>query len=154
MSLVVFDTSLVIILAGGDSALPRAKERVDDLVAELLAKHVTIGIPAAALAECCHCDESVWSSLRVLDLNAPAAILANQLAPGIKKAAGKKAGGKQCVKYDALILATAVVKRATALYTTDDWFAKAASRHKLNIAIRGLPEVAMKQRSFADSEDE
>lgn len=145
MSFVALDSTIVMILAGAHSAELRAKERADDLIAFHREKHQHVAIPAAALAECCHCDEKVWNQLLVLDLNAAAAMLANRLTPTMR-AAAKERATRQSVKTDALILATAEVRGASVLYTTDDWFESAATTAKLKVKVLGLPAASHKQQ--------
>lgn len=149
MALVVLDTSVVMILAGERSAEHRAKERAEDLVAHHQSKHDPIAIPAAVLAECCHCDEEIWGRLMVLNLNAAAAILANKLTPAIRLTAGKKER-RQCLKMDALILATAEQQGASILYTVDGWFEKAAKDQGLRVTVKGLPPAVPKQTRLTD----
>ncbi len=144
MALVVLDTSVVMILAGLSSQEQKAKERAEDLVTHHRGKHDTVAIPSAALAECSHCDEEVWSQLVILDLNAPAALLANRLMQPLRNAAKKRVSW-QCVKFDALILATAEDRGAAFLYTTDPWFESAAKAASLKVKAKGLPELTPKQ---------
>jgi predicted nucleic acid-binding protein len=151
MSFVALDSTIVMILAGAHSAELRAKERADDLIAYHREKHHHVAIPAAALAECCHCDERIWNQLLVLDLNAAAAMLANRLTPPLKTAAKGRAT-RQSVKTDALILATAEIRGASILYTTDDWFATVAASAKLKIKVMGLPQPSHKQQRLPNPE--
>jgi predicted nucleic acid-binding protein len=144
LKLVALDTTVVMVLAGEPSSMANAKERADALVLGHRNKQILVAIPAAALAECSHCDKDCWNELLVLNLNGPAAILANELMRPLREAAADNVSW-QCVKFDALILATAEHSGASILYTTDSWFAKVAKLHSLRIEVRDLPPLEAQQ---------
>jgi predicted nucleic acid-binding protein len=143
--LFALDSSIVIILAGGQSAEPRAKERAEGILYEHEDAGELVGVPAPGWAECCHCDLDVTTSFLIWPLNAAAAVLANRLtAPML--AAGKAQGStRRAVKVDALILATAEVTGCAAIYTTDKWFADIAKQEGLRVQVRSLPPVRPRQ---------
>ncbi len=85
----------------------------------------------------------------VLNLNAAAAILANRLTPAIRSTAGKRER-RQCLKMDALILATAEQQGASILYTVDGWFEKVAREQDLRVTVKGLPPAVPKQTRLTD----
>ena len=139
--LFALDSTIVVILAGGHSAEPRAKERAESILLEHEGASEIVGIPAAAWAECCHCEIEATTSFLIWPLNPPAAVLANRLTPPMIDSARARGVTKRAAKIDALILATAELAGCAALYTTDDWFADIAKREGLRVAIRGLPPV-------------
>lgn len=145
MKLVCLDANIIRTLAGEPSSVDRGKERAAELISDLRAEGVLVAIPAPALAECSYCDKRIWKDLLVLDLNAPAALLACKLTNPMLKSANKKAP-RQCVKADAMILATAEIHGCSKIYTTDAWFADVATEFKLKVQARDLPPLAMKQR--------
>lgn len=139
--LFALDSTIVIILAGGSSSEPQAKERAEGILLEHEDASELVGVPAAAWAECCHCELDTITSLVIWPLNPAAAVLANRLTPpmvGIGKAGGST---KRAAKVDAMILATAEIVGCTALYTTDRWFREVAKREGLRVEIRDLPTV-------------
>lgn len=148
--LFALDSTVMVILGGGESAEDRARERAEGLLLDHEEVGETVGIPAPAFAECCHCE--VEATLVVWPLNTAAAVLANRLtAPMI--AAGKKKGcTKRAAKLDALILANAEVVGCAGLYTTDGWFEEVAVREGLRIQIRPLPPLRPKQAKLPDTE--
>lgn len=131
------DSTIVVILGGGESAEPRAKERAESILLEHEDEGEPIGIPAAAWAECCHCD--VEASFMIWPLNAKAAVIANRLTAIMQEIGKPKKATRREVKLDALILATAEAQGCAALYTTDDWFKPAAHKAGLRIEVRSLP---------------
>jgi predicted nucleic acid-binding protein len=137
--LFALDSTIVIILGGGESAEPRAKEKAESILVEHEDAGEIVGIPAAAYAECCHCE--VEGDFTIWPLNPPAAILANRLTAPMIEAARKNGCTKRAAKIDALILATAEITGCAGLYTTDGWFAEIAKREGLRVQIRSLPPV-------------
>jgi predicted nucleic acid-binding protein len=130
------DSTIVVILGGGASAEPRAKERAESILLEHEDEGAVVGIPAAAWAECCHSE--VDGAFMIWPLNARAAVIANRLTATMLERKPPKAT-KQEIKMDALILATAEAQGCAALYTTDKWFKSAARKAGLRIEIRHLP---------------
>jgi predicted nucleic acid-binding protein len=148
--LFALDTTIVVILGGGESAEEHAKERAESILLNHEEAGETVGIPAPAFAECCHCETE--ASLVVWSLNPAAAVLANRLTPPMI-AAGRKMGcTKRAAKLDALILATAETVGCAGLYTTDDWFADVAKRAGLRIQIRPLPSLRLRQTKLPETE--
>lgn len=135
------DSTIVVILAGGHSPEPRAKERARSILVEHEDAGETIGVPAAAWAECCHCEIGTDTLFVIWPLNPIAAVLANRLTPPMIGLAKANGATKRAVKIDAMILATAEVVGCTALYTTDGWFAAVAKKEGLRVQIRDLPPV-------------
>lgn len=134
------DSTIVVILAGGESAEPRAKERAESILLEHEDAGEIIGIPAAAWAECCHCELETEASFMIWALNTKAAVIANRLARRMLAATGRpKKATRQQVKVDAMILATAEAQGCAALYTTDKWFKRVAREEGLRVQIRPLP---------------
>ena len=125
------DSTIVIILADGRSAEPRAKERAEGILLEHEDAHEIVGIPAPAFAECCHCEAG--TSFTIWPLNPAAAILANRLTAPMIEAARKKGCTKRAAKLDALILATAEIAGCSGLYTTDSWFEETARKEGLRV---------------------
>jgi predicted nucleic acid-binding protein len=150
--LFALDSSIVVILAGGASDEPRARERAESLLLEHEDAGEHVGVPAAGWAECCHCDVQKSSSFMIWPLNAAAATLANRLTPPMIEAGKAKGSSKREVKIDALILATAETAGCTGLYTTDEWFATVAQREGLRVQIRPLPPVRPVQVELPDVE--
>lgn len=111
-------------------------------------------LPAAALAECAHVEASLWNRLRVLNLNAPAALLANRITPDLidegkrLQSEGGEGPRRQEIKIDAIILATAEVANADIIYTTDSWFGKVAEKNNLRIDVRDVPPRRAQQISL------
>ena len=146
--LFALDATIVIILGGGHSNEPRAKERAESILLEHEDAGEVVGVPAAAWAECCHCE--VDTDFTIWPLNSPAATLANRLTPTMLAVAKPKGCSKRAAKIDALILATAELAPCVALYTTDDWFEEVAEREGLRIKIRPLPEVRPVQTDLSE----
>jgi hypothetical protein len=143
------DSTIVVILAGGHSGEPRAKERAESILLEHEDAGEIVGIPAAAWAECCHCD--LDAAFVIWSLNPKAAVIANRLTPPMI-AAGKAQGfTRREVKVDALILATAEAEGCTALYTTDGWFSTVAREAGLAIQIRPLPPIRPVQATISEA---
>ena len=139
--LFALDSSIVVILAGGASDEPRARERAEGILLEHEDAGELVGVPAPGWAECCHCDIQTSSSFIIWPLNPAAAMLANRLTRPMIEAGKAKGSSKREVKIDALILATAEVTGCAGLYTTDDWFEAVATREGLRVQIRSLPPV-------------
>jgi predicted nucleic acid-binding protein len=156
--IIALDSSIIIILAGGGTSVPDGKERMLEALEEHDEAGDVVCLPAAALAECAHVEESLWNRLRVLNLNAPAALLANTITPDLL-AEGKKLGNskvgpkKRELKVDAIILATAEVANADILYTTDEWFQKVAKKNKLRVDVREVPPLRVRQISLPNIAD-
>lgn len=148
--LFALDSTIVIILAGGDSPEPRAKERAEGILLEHEDASEIVGIPAAAWAECCHCEIDTTTSFVIWPLNPAAAVLANQLTPPMVGAAKANGATKRAAKVDAMILATAEIVGCAALYTTDGWFEEVAKKAGLRVQIRGLPPVRPVQVSMPE----
>lgn len=142
------DSTIVVILSGGQSAEPRARERAESILLEHEDAGEVVGIPAAAWAECCHCE--LTNSFMIWPLNPKAAVIANRITPPML-ATGKVRGvTKRAVKVDALILATAEAQGCAALYTTDGWFEGVAKAAGLRIQVRTLPPVRPTQVSIPE----
>jgi predicted nucleic acid-binding protein len=140
--LVALDSSIVVILAGGSSAEPRARERAESILFEHEDLGELVGVPAPGWAECCHCDLEAAIKFLIWPLNPAAAILANRLtAPMLQAGRAAANATKREVKIDALILATAEVVGCSVLYTTDTWFADIATKERLRVKVRHLPPV-------------
>jgi predicted nucleic acid-binding protein len=139
--LFALDSSIVVILAGGHSAEPRARERAEGILLDHEDSGELIGVPAAGWAECCHCDVDTSISFLIWPLNPAAAMLANRLTAPMLEAGKAKGSTRRAVKIDALILATAEIVGCTGLYTTDGWFDEIAKKEGLRVQIRSLPPV-------------
>lgn len=142
------DSTIVVILAGGHSGEPRAKERAASILLEHEDAGEIVGIPAAAWAECCHCD--LETSFMIWPLNSKAAVIANRLTPPMIEAGKAQGFTRREVKVDALILATAEAVGCTALYTTDGWFGPIARDAGLRVQIRPLPPVQPLQATIPE----
>ncbi|HYU35461.1 MAG TPA: type II toxin-antitoxin system VapC family toxin [Thermoanaerobaculia bacterium] len=142
------DSTIVVILAGGHSGEPRAKERAESILLEHEDAGEIVGVPAAAWAECCHVDLDV--PFVIWPLNAKAAVIANRLTPPMIEAGKAKGLTRREVKIDALILATAEAEGCAALYTTDGWFGTAARDAGLRIQVRPLPPVRPMQATIPE----
>lgn len=149
MTLVALDADIVMILAGLSSPLDKALERARDVLDYHRDEGHIVALPAAALAECCHCPDSLWDKLEVLTLNAPAALLTSRLFPTMK-AVRPPTVTRQQVRFDAAILATAQIHGATILYANDWWFDEAAKKHKLDVRVLGLPPMRPRQGALID----
>jgi predicted nucleic acid-binding protein len=148
--LFALDTTVVVILGGGKSAEENAKERAEGILLEHEDAGETVGIPAPAFAECCHCETE--ASLVVWPLNPAAAVLANSLTAPMIELGRKKGCTKRAAKIDALILATAETVGCAGLYTTDDWFKEVAKRAGLRIQVRPLPPLRPRQTRIPATE--
>lgn len=133
------DSTIVVILGGGASVEPRAKERAESILLHHEDEGELIGIPAAAWAECCHCEVEVETDFMIWTLNAKAAVIANRLTAIMQELKTPHEATRRDVKFDALILATAEAQGCAALYTTDTWFKPAAIKAGLRIDVRPLP---------------
>lgn len=139
--LFALDSSIIVILAGGKSDEPRAKERAEGILVEHEDAGELLGVPAPGWAECCHCDVQTSTSFLIWPLNPAAAMLANRLTPPMLEAGRAQGSTKRAVKVDALILATAEIVGCAALYTTDKWFSDVAREAGLRVQVRPLPPV-------------
>jgi len=140
--LFALDSSIVVILAGGSSAEPRARERAESILLEHEEVGELIGVPAPGWAECCHCDLDTSTNFLIWPLNPAAAVLANRLtAPMLQAGRAAANATKREVKIDALILATAEIVGCAAIYTTDTWFEDIAKQEGLRVQVRPLPPV-------------
>jgi len=140
--LFALDSSIIIILAGGSSAEPRARERAEGILFEHEEEGELVGVPAPGWAECCHCEVDAATNFLIWPLNPVAAVLANRLtAPMLQAGRAASNATKREVKIDALILATAEVVGCAAIYTTDTWFAEIAKQEGLRVQVRSLPPV-------------
>jgi len=148
--LYALDTTVVVILGGGKSAEDRARERAEGLLLDHEEAGDTVGIPAPAFAECCHCE--VEAVLVVWPLNSAAAVLTNRLTGPMIEAGKKKGCTKRAAKLDALILATAETVGCAGLYTTDTWFDDVAKRQGLRIKILPLPPLRPLQTTLPSAE--
>lgn len=148
--LFALDSTVVIILAGGHSAEPRARERAEGILSEHEDAGEIVGVPAAAWAECCHCEIDTTTSFVIWPLNPAAAVLANRLTAPMVGSAKAKGSSKRAAKIDALILATAEIVGCTALYTTDKWFEGIAKKEGLRVKIRDLPAIRPVQVSMPE----
>lgn len=149
--IVALDSEILILAAGGATALNRGRERALQMLNHHAGKGESIYIPAPAFAECCHgIDASLLSLLRVVPFGAPAALRANRLIQKIRKVARDQSEEprrvtRESLKVDAMILATAEVAGADFFYVgEDDWFAKTAealrdTEERLRVEIRELP---------------
>lgn len=148
--LFALDSSIVVILGGGASSEPRARERAEGILLEHEDSGEHVGIPAAGWAECCSCELETSTSFMIWPLNAVAAELANRLTPPMIGEGQASGATRQQVKIDALILATAEIVGCTAIYATDPWFDNAAKREGLRVAVRPLPQVRPRQVSLPE----
>jgi predicted nucleic acid-binding protein len=140
--LFALDSSIIVILAGGSSSEPRARERAESILFEHEESGELVGVPAPGWAECCHCNLDTVTQFLIWPLNPAAAVLANRLTPPMLQA-GRAASNatRREVKIDALILATAEVVGCAGIYTTDSWFADIAQQEGLRVQVRPLPPV-------------
>ncbi len=136
---IALDSTIVVILAGGGSAEPRARERAESILLEHEDAGEVIGIPAAAWAECCHCDLDTETSFMIWPLNTKAAVIANRITRRMWELGKAKKATRQQVKVDAMILATAEAQGCAAIYTTDGWFKPVARELGLRVEVRPLP---------------
>lgn len=142
------DSTIVVILAGGHSGEPRAKERAESILLDHEDAGEILGIPAAAWAECCHC--GLDTSFIIWPLNPKAAVIANRLTRPMIEAGKAQGFTRREVKVDALILATAEAQGCTALYTTDGWFGTIARDAGLSVQVRSLPPVRPVQSTIPE----
>lgn len=149
--IITLDTEVMVIAAGGKTAVERGKERALQMIEHHAGRGDDIYLPAPALAECCHgVERNLLSLLRVAPFDAPAAFLANRLIPEIRAAAEDDRGDdggptRENLKVDAMILATAEALGADIFYVGEDsWFARVrealdGSDRPLKVEIRELP---------------
>jgi predicted nucleic acid-binding protein len=149
--LFALDSSIVVILAGGQSSESRARERVEGLLYEHEDAGELLGVPAPGWAECCHCDLDTSAKFLIWSLNPAAAVLANRLTPTMLEAGKADGSTRRAIKIDALILATAEIVGCTGLYTTDSWFEPVARQAGLRVEIRPLPPVRPIQVSLTEA---
>lgn len=155
--LVTLDSTIVVILAGGKAqGHPYAQQRAIETVEHHENSGDQIAITAPALAECCHLDEPIISKLKIINFNAAAATLANELAPEVrtegKRARRKVKPTRQEVTIDAFILAAAEAAKVDIIYTIDPWFKKAALRRRLRIDVRTLPDLQPVQLEIKETD--
>jgi predicted nucleic acid-binding protein len=62
--------------------------------------------------------------------------------------------GKQCIKSDCWIFATALAAGATVIYAEDRWFHTIAKKYAPRIAAKKIPKMADRPRPLAGMEDE
>ena len=145
--IVMLDTEILVIAAGGDTSIDRGAERAQQMINRHMGQGDNIYIPAPAFAECCHgVDRGISNRLRVATFDTRSALLANRLIRTLRDAAKEErnsASGptREALKVDAMILATAEAWEADIFYVGNDpWFAKARSRANLQVEVRTLSQ--------------
>jgi hypothetical protein len=145
--IIAIDTEVVIILAGGKSALENGAARARQTIDEHYEQGDSVWIPAPAFAECCHLSGDLFKKLRVAPFNVKAAVLTNKI--GRSGTERSRHTTRQALKIDTMILATAESIGASVLYVgQDSWFSRAAKAADLKLEVRDLPPLRPEQRNL------
>lgn len=149
--LIVLDSSIIVTLSGGQSSHRDGLARARSIIRLHGNQGDPVAIPTPAFAEVGHCDPQLFKDLRLLPLNAPAAVLANDLIPVVRREGSGSGCTRRALKVDALILAVAEERNASILYTEDPWFKSAATAQRLRVDVRDLPPPAPEQIDLPDA---
>lgn len=131
--LFAFDTSLMILFAGGSGG-GGDRERLEQFIEDQ--REQRLAIPAAALAECTGL--VLPDGWEVLDLTMEAAILAQKCNVALQ---GRPQKERRRIKIDALIVATAAAHGATKLLSLDKDMVKLARLLDRKLVVEGLPDL-------------
>lgn len=163
ISPVALDTSVLIrgIRQEQDPHDPKAVDRAKSLIAQLQEDGIPIVIPSIAIGEYLARtpDTDIPETLRVFGdsfmvepFDSFAAAIAGKIQQkyeGLIKESSQGAG-RQCVKSDIWILATAIMCGASALYVHEDWLLKFGAKVELPINILPVPSMRDKQPPLFD----